>query len=284
MRQSFPDYIRLIFLILALHFFGQSANAQIYTSSVARGSGQAGRAAIVAGDVSFLNPAGLVHLRGRSFLFSRSQNSFAAALTENSPDTIMPASMSYVKKLTENNRQESVLEEDMRVSLADFGFSKWAFGITPHYYQVRIDEDVHWQQTNMDAGMLFALNDNWGMGIVAYDFLKENPNLPEEYRFKTKTGVGINYIFKTLTRFRFDVLSQVNNNFNNPNHMFGYESYINKWIIARFGYRREELPDLDFGSLGLGLELPKFSLDYAFEAQTSGEKSNRHSIDLVLTF
>lgn len=267
-------------LLLVIFLFSSLAWGQIYNTSVSRATGKAGRAAVDPGEVSLMNPATLVHLKDRSLMYSQGEDVFAVALAENSFDVVMPASLAYVRK---QNKSTEVLMEDARVTLADHWYSGWSFGLTGHQYKVRV-VDENFQQTNVDAGLMYTPTSRLGLALMVHDGLPDNIDIPEAYRLRSRTGIGANYLYGTSVRFRVDALSAINNNFNYPTTMVGYEAYLNRWLVFRLGYRHEQLPVIEYASVGAGLDLPRFDINYAYEGEVKESQNHTHSIDLTVTF
>jgi hypothetical protein len=270
---------RGLFFILIL--FSQISFAQIYNSSIVSATAGSGRAAVDVGDPSFLNPATLVHLRGRTFLLSAAKDEFAVATSENNPDTIFPAALSYVQRKFDGAGDPVM--HDIRLTLAEKMGVKWGFGMTPHYYQLRYNEEV-FNQTNADVGLIYTPNQNWGLGFVAYDVGGPKEEMPEALRLQKRTGLGANYLYGKIMRFRLDTLSAPNNNFSLLTTSGGYEIYFNEWVIGRLGYQDDRFNDTRSASLGFGLDLPKFDVNYAFVSELPRNENERHSIDLTLSF
>lgn len=267
--------------VLFLSLISVSAGAQIYNSSVVAATGGTGRASVDIGEASFINPATLVHLRGTHILLSQTKSDVAASISENTPDIIFPASLAYVQKKLDGAKNPVL--HDMRLTLAEKMGTKWGFGFTAHYYQVREDEDA-FQQTNGDVGIVYTPTPSWGLALVSYDVAGSREDLPLAYRLTSKTGGGLNYLYGDKMRFRLDALSAPNNNFSKMTTMVGYEIYLNKWVLARLGHQEDRFNEARYGSLGIGLDLPRFDLNYAFVSELPRNESERHSIDLAISF
>jgi hypothetical protein len=273
--------MKLLISFLMVYFSSSLATAQIYNSSVTQGTAGTGRAAIDVGNGSFINPATLVHLRGNQILLSQSKNEFAASISENSREIIFPGALGYVQRKFDVPGEPVM--HDIRLTLAEAITGKLTFGLTAHYYQLRQD-DTHFQQINGDYGLLYTPSPVLGLALVGYDILGEKEELPQAYRLSPKVGLGFNWLYNQTMRLRGDIISAPNNNFNKLTRMLGYEVYLNKWILARLGYQEDAVNEANYGSLGFGLDLPRFDINYAFFSELPRNEYERHSIDLALTF
>lgn len=275
MKRSLASFI-------AVYFITNVAAAQIYNSSITAGTAGSGRAAIDAGEPAFMNPATLVHLRGSHLVLSQGRHELAASISENDPDSLFPASLAYLQK--KYDLPGGPAASDIRLTLAHRITRFIGIGVTGHYYQVRTGKDELFHQSNADLGMIYTPNPQWGGAIVAYDVAGEDPEMPEIFQLRKKTGLGFNWLMVETMRFRVDVVSAPNNNFTLPATMLGYETFFNKWVIGRLGYQEDRFLEARYGSLGLGLALPKFALNYAFLSVLPRNEDERHSIDLTISF
>lgn len=248
--------------------------AQVYSGSVSASTGGAGRAAVVAGDSGFLNPATLPYLRGYYFYSMMGSKEFAVGLSDNTPESIIPAAFSYYQR-------DSL--KDFKLSFADYIGRKWTIGASAHYYQVNQDEKSL-THINADLALAYAVMPRLGFGLIFYNVTGETKNFPDAYKVYPQIGLGTNYIFRDFFRLRADVLSDNNNNFSHPISMFGLESYINKWMLARFGYRDENSTRKQFATAGIGFDLPRFKLNYGYEGEVNDSSISRHSVDLAVPF
>ena len=273
--------MKLLFAFISTYFISSLAFAQIYNSSVTSATAGSGRAATDIGEASFLNPATLVHQPNRQILISEAKDELAIALSENSKDVIFPGSLGYVQRKL-NSPLDAVMH-DMRVTLAENIARNISFGLTGHYYQVTDSNDLY-KQINIDMGLLYNPRPDWGLAVVAYDMVGGREEMPVAYRLTQKTGVGANWLYRQTMRVRLDAVSAPNNNFSKMTGMLGFENYYNRWIVGRVGYQDDTLTEKKSASLGFGVDLPKFSINYAFLSELPRNANERHSIDLGIKF
>lgn len=256
--------------------------AQIYTGAVSAASGGTGRASVEAGSASFLNPAMMVHQKGQQIYTAKSQEEFAIGLTENSEDSPLPTSISYWQKNLDAGALEGTYKlQDLRLSFAEFVKAFWAVGITAHVYQAQ-SEDKTWNQGNLDFGVMVTPVPEVGLAVVFYDLGQGNPEIPEKLRLSPKIGLGFNHLYRDYFRSRVDLVSGPDQNFRRATVMVGFESYLNRWVLARFGMSSNTYLNQDLSSLGFGLDFPNFRLNYAYQFVMNNSKDQRHAIDIVI--
>lgn len=275
--------MKLLIAFVTTYFISSIAFAQIYNSSVTSATAGSGRAAADVGEASFLNPATLVHQPNRQMLISQSKGELAIALSENSRENYFPGSLAYVQRKLDSPLDPVM--HDMRLTLAEkfSEDSNLAFGFTAHYYQV-VDKADRYKQTNGDWGFIYNPTIDWGLALVEYDVLGGSADMPEAYRLSAKTGVGANWLYHRTMRLRMDAVSAPNNNFSKMTGMLGFENYYNRWIVGRVGVQDDKFTGKQSASLGLGLDLPRFALNYAFFSELPRNANERHSIDLGIKF
>lgn len=251
------------------------ASAQVYNSSISAATGGTGRAAVEAGDATFLNPATLVHLRGHYLFSSFSKDDLAIALSDNSQDSFLPSSLGYVQKKSLTT-QGDLEQQDLTLSLAEFVMDKWAFGITGHYLEQKLPLSSY-RQTNADLGMIYTPESHLGWALVVYNVFGEKSDIPENIRAKMSVAAGFNYIYRSMVRFRLDASSE-------SIWMGGVETYVNRFFITRLGYQNDTDDRRELITAGLGFKGPRFALNYAYQGNSQISGDYRHSVDLEIPF
>lgn len=270
-------------VLLSLYFISSFAQAQSFSSAATAGSGGAGRAGVDAGDVNYLNPAALVHLKGRYLYSTASKEDLSVGLSETSREVVVPASLSYYQNNFENLAHQSVHIQDTRLSLADFMFEKASIGLTGIMNSSRLNE-ASYRQTNGNVGFFYTPTENFGLSYVFYNVFAEDSQVPEAIRLRSQMAAATNYVFRKFLRFRADVLSAANNDYGHSTYMAGIETFMNEFIMVRFGYATDTLVGRDLVTEGIGFRGPVFSVNYAHQGAVRGSDFDRHSIDLSISF
>ncbi len=250
--------------------------AQVYNSSASVAAGGTGRAAVEPGDASFLNPATMAHLGGRFLFTSFADKEFAAFLSDNTKDSTVPAAAAYVQKTSMTKTLGELNEHDIGLSFGERFLDKWAVGLTGHYLEQSLDKSSY-NTVSGDLGVLYTPMPDMGLGLIVYNVFGENQNAPEELRHKTKVGGGFNYVYKGMARFRVDGDSE-------GYAGLGLETFINRFIVFRFGYSDDFDDPRPLVSAGAGFSGPRFRLNYAYFGNTQKSSDYRHSIDLIIPF
>lgn len=270
-------------VLLSLYFISSLAHAQSFSSAATDGVAGAGRAAVEAGDVNYLNPAGLVHLKGRYFYATGAKDDLSLSLTESSRDVVVPASLSYLQRKTTDSAGGDVKWQDTRLSLADFVIEKISMGITGTMASTTY-KNAKFNQTNGNIGFFYTPTDSFGLGYVFYNIFGGKDSIPQEIRQEEQMAVGLNYIYHSFIRCRFDILSADNNNYGKPAYLTGFETLLNEWLVARLGYKNDILASQELLTEGISFYGPVFSLSYAHQGSIKGANFDRHSIDLSFSF
>jgi hypothetical protein len=275
--------LMLIFLVVGL--LVNRSEAQLYSGAVSAAAGGTGRASVEPGVAGFLNPAMMVHQKGDQLYTSKADDVFVLALTQNSEGAAIPTSIGFwekdIREGLVGDRAHKV--RDFRVSFAEFVRPSWALGATGHYFQVQNSEET-WSQTNVDLGILVTPVPEVGLALVLYNLGAGNPEIPEALRIHRTIGLGFNHLYRDYFRSRVDFISGPEQDFHRATIMIGFESYLNRWVLARFGLSSNTYLNQDVSSLGLGLDLPHFRLNYAFQFVAYNSSEQSHSIDLVIPF
>ncbi|MBK9324554.1 MAG: hypothetical protein IPM97_16690 [Bdellovibrionaceae bacterium] len=270
-------------VLLCLYFISSWSYAQTYSSASSGAVAGAGRAAVEASDVNYLNPAALVHAKGRYIYSSWSREDLSVGLSETGRDVVLPASFSYFVSNSKNNSDQDVQVQEFRLSVADFIFDRLAIGLTGNDNTSKIN-GVKYNQTNANIGLFFTPTDRLGVAWVFYNTFEPRSNIPEDLRLRPQMAFGVNTIYQNILRARFDVLSSADNNFGKAIYMGGFETLWNEWMTLRLGYKNDIKAEQELFTQGLGFNGPVFAMNYSHQGNIKGKDFDRHSIDLLISF
>lgn len=272
-------------VFLFIYLTSSVVSAQVFNYSASVGTGYAGRAAVEGGDSIYLNPATLPHFRGRHLMAAGVKDEMAFSLSDNTEESAIPGAIGYVQKKFDFGGFKAK-QTDMALALAAFLTPKLTFGILGHYFENKIEDGqgTSYRQNNLDLGFAYILNGNFGLGAAMYNVLGEKKNMPEELSLKPSAAMGMNYIYREIVRYRFDVASAENYNFGKPEIMAGMEAFFAEFFVWRVGFRHQSLISRNATGVGLGFNGPRFAINYAYEGNTKESSDYRHSIDLHLPF
>ncbi|MCX7978416.1 MAG: hypothetical protein N2578_05375 [Bdellovibrionaceae bacterium] len=177
----------------------------------------------------------------------------------------------------------SVEVSDLRISLADFVRDRLAIGFSLHQYSYS-DPSARLTQNNFDLGLTFTPTPELGVALVGTNLAGEKESLPSDIRPTPRLSVGLNYIYRGFLRLRMDAETGRRMSTANPIIGLGYEAYINPFILFRFGHQSDNEQRAEFRSLGLGFDLPRFSMNYAYRSEVGGARKVSHLVDLAVPF
>ncbi len=282
------DFKNNLLFIFALSILPAMSFA--YMGSVNSATGGAGSAAIEASEAPYGNPAAMGFLKGYYFTAgfgSKTQRTvgsaqdIAVSLSDNMKDTVVPTSLSYVQTTTKPEIGDEVLEREFHLGMGNMLAPGLGFGLGINYNDDRFMND-RLTQTNIDSGFLYAPTRDIGASILMENLLPLNKDVPEAYRMRQTTTLGASFNYKKFVRFKTDLITGSNNNFGKPTLAAGMESYLNRWMILRWGLQKNNEKAANVYSGGLGFIGPKFALHYAYQNSPQDESLTRHSVDMAV--
>ncbi len=262
--------------------------AQHKFGPVSTGTAQSGRAAVVPGETSLLNPAGIVHLRGHYLTLSGMQANppsgpktevYDVSISENEVDSVVPASLYYSQGNYSDPDRGDIAEKYFHLAFSNMLFDRFSVGFGLHHLEQRLLEQGY-NQNNLDIGTLLIPFDDFGVGIVFYNFISTDAVVPETLHEKSYQALAMNYVFQEFLRARLDFVAKGSQ----LGTSFGIESFINKFIAVRLGYGQNVEDRSVVVGAGLGFKGPRFSLDYGYQNLAGLQKGATHMVDIVLSF
>lgn len=266
--------------------------AQYYNSAVSSAMGGAGRAAASPADVSYLNPAGIVHIKdfymGLHYFDQRDSNGnigflYGIMFVDATSDAAIPGAFSYAKRRYADSRGV-VSEQHYQFSVSGLVVPGVSVGANFARQVQQIDDGNSYADHNYSVGMLWVPDKNFALAMVGYDLART-----EQLRMTPKISIGSHYIYKDLLRLRLDFLKQIEGNPENAwLSMAGFEVPAWEDFFLRAGGRWDDLQRKQYLTLGLGWDGPRLGFDYAAQILRNGagqDKSEQlHYIDFKLFF
>lgn len=253
-------------------------------SAASSATAGAGRAAVEAADIHSLNPAMLVHQASRDFHTGFAKNSWVVGITDNARDSLVPAGLSFARsRIIPTAGAEPIQLEDLTLSLGGGLGRNFSLGVTGHQKEARLLQQ-RWSQNNLDVGFAWVPKRNLGLALVAYDVLGEDEAAPAFFRSAPTSALGVNYLYGDFVRLRMDMVSEANHSFHRPSVLAGYESQLNQFFLVRLGYGFLNSESRDVATGGIGFDLPRFRLNYAFQVPAKGGGETWHTVDLGIPF
>lgn len=252
--------------------------------TVSRGAGNTGVASVEAGDMIYLNPALIAHLRGFHFdvdynrmkteANDKVQTQWGVTLLENTDLSLFPSSFAY--------RSSRDLKET-RLAVGNFIMQTFTMGIGLNYQHLILD-DKHYYQTGFDLGFVYTATDHLGLGVAFYNAGFQGKNIPAAVKLSPAASLGLNYIYEQFVRFRAEALFRDDED--EPVGKFGLESFLSSWVALRLGYMSDSnvKPQQNIYTAGIGFLGPRFHINYAYQVDSKESSNNTHSIDFNLPF
>lgn len=283
-----PSLIKFV-MGAAVLIFGSSALASTpFYGSTSQAMGGAGRAAVVASEVSLLNPASFAFVRGYNIAsnyrdFSTQDGGATRNVlfhaSENETGAMFPLAITYLKTRDINNDAYGVREE-YHLSSAQMVLKNLAFGIDGARYSYVPENGSRDYEWDVKVGFLYVPHKDWGLGLVFTNIL--STDLPF---LKRSVEFGVNYLFDGFFRFALDYTHQIEDNPTNEGIvMVGIEHTFIKQIPFRVGYRIDGPNSENYWTLGLAWDGPRLGLGYTYEKNVSENEEYGHSVDLRIYF
>lgn len=272
-----------ILLASALFIFSLSTLAvPLQPGSVSTATGGSGRGTTEPIDGVLLNPAMVGLLSSQFFSANYTNQQWGLTISDNGKEALFPAALSFVRSDVDGFKTQQV-----GVSVGYVFKKMFALGANLsllEYSSNSLNEDQKYRQTVGDVGLMFSPETAYGIGLVAHKVASSSTDLDESLQKQQTIGLGIQYTFQSFIRFRFDVESGPKNKTERLVYMGGMETYMNDWVIFRFGYQNNNVVSKNYSTVGLGFAGPQFGLHYAYISNVANNQDDQHSIDLGIPF
>ncbi len=266
--------------------------AQIFTPTIASGTGGAGRAAIDGGESAFMNPASTAHLRNYfvGLHYNRADHPsegdysrYALQIGDGTDGNLIRGAATYYKNSIEFRGGGSRTDQDFQIGVAGFAASSFAMGLSAHYLQ-QSGQGRDDTQINSNFGVIWTPAERFGLAFVAYDFAPVSPDVYPGRRLNLSMALGAQYVVSEFFRVRADLVRpdrQVWSEYR-QNVQVGLESLFANMFVFRAGYGAMEVDNQSVVTASLGYKGPRLSLDYSFQKDIRSEGNVRHFVDLWL--
>jgi len=273
-----------LFLTMAAFLFSLSALATppINSGSVSTATGGSGRGTTEPIDGVLLNPAMIGLLSSKILSATYTNQQWGVTIADNGKEALFPAALAFVRTDVEGFKTQQV-----SVGLSYVFKKMFAIGTNLsllEYSSEAINRDEKYRQSVADIGLMFSPGAEFGVGLVANKVASSTTDLDETLQKQQTLGLGFQYTYLSFVRFRFDIESGPKNKTERLVYMGGVETYMNDWMILRFGYQNNNVVSKNYSTVGLGFAGPQFSLHYAYISNVANNRDDQHSIDLGIPF
>lgn len=252
------------------------------TGSVSTATGGTGRGTPEAIDGVPLNP-GMVGLLPTKFLSANYTNEqWGITISDNGREALFPAALSFTRSDVNNFKTQ-------QVSLAVAYAYKKLFGVGANVSLLEYEGSglivgQKYRQSVGDIGFLYSPMTEFGVGLVFNKVASSKSDVPETLQKQKTMGLGGQFTYQNFIRFRFDMESGVDYKTERLTYMGGIETFMNDWVVFRFGYQNNNVITKNYSTVGLGFSGPQFGLHYAYISNVANNEDDQHSIDLGIPF
>lgn len=284
----------ILFFTASLCGMYSSSVLSYYQSAITTATAGAGYSAVEASDSAFLNPATIPFLKGYFFAvsgygsrnnqFSADEDGLAVSLIDNMTTTVFPTALSYIQTKQElENNSGDLFHKIYRLSLGNFVGQQFTLGASLFHQQSKFNEES-WHQTDLNLAGLWSPNEMLGISLIAENVFAGSKDLLEERRLQKRSILATSFNYRKFARFKLDLATGPNNDFDAGEVRFGLESYMNPWIVIRVGVGRIFPAKTAIYSGGIGFAGPQFGIHYGYQAGQESADFIRHAVDLVVPF
>lgn len=266
-------------------FISHSFAAQIPNTSgaVSSATGGAGVAVVDVDDSIFMNPAVIPLFPRKEMSFSYSSERFSGNIVDNGTDALFPAAIGYEKY--SNDAFKSNVYHLVLAYAYESVVGNVSFGADFNLNDMKLTgNDTSYKQTRATAGFLWQPTKAFSFGITHKNIALNDTDLPDSIDHVTTTTAGFAYVYQSFAQLRFDMETVEKQPSDRYIYKIGLETYINDWIITRFGYRNDNILSMNFTTLGVGFAGPQFQLHYAYQTEAKSTVDPLHIIDLSVPF
>lgn len=283
----------IVVTIIVTHFLS-IAYAQNLTGPVAGALGGTGVAANDEGEQIFLNPATVAHAKNLSvgyfyqggYTGTQSRDEWwGVSVTDNSEDIYFAGSALYAVRRRTFEGGFAFDETRMEFSIASIVVKHLAIGGSLYRLERQPDGDKKYELWDFSLGALFNPDPNYAIGAVYKNLSKQSESIPALIELKDYFSIGGYTILMRQFRGRLDLGRQMQRNPDGKiDFSLGFESFIDAYLVFRFGYQDLALSDESYYSTGFGFIGPRLKIDYALRQNVDDSDGTMHSVDFRLPF
>jgi hypothetical protein len=280
--------INFMIKILFSFFFFLSTGLYAQTSqpsgAVSTATGGTGVGLIEMSESALINPATIPAYSNKQMSLSYSKDRFAVSLTDNGADALFPASLAY-EQTSNDIFKNKIYHLILAYSFNGVKEGTFSLGLdfSMHDFKI-ISTDLNYKQNKVTTGLFWQINSAASLGITYKNKALNDTDLPDTFDQATSINLGLAYVYQKFAQLRADVEKIENQNADRLIYKIGVETYLNEWIITRFGYRNDNMNSMNYATAGLGFVGPQFGLHYAYQVEAKNTVDPLHVVDLSVPF
>lgn len=271
-------------ILIFIYLFAFDLSSYAYTGAVSSATGGAGTGLVDLTESAFFNPATIPVYQRKQMAFSYSVNRFSVSLTDNGKEALFPASIAYEQTSNDLYKTKSYH------LMSGYAYQTKKLGIFSIGTDLSLNEfkwlnlDTKYKLNKVSIGGFWQLDTSFSAGLTYKNKTLNDTELPDQIDQANSLNFGLAYIYQGFAQFRFDVEKIENQNTEALIYKIGLETFLNDWIITRFGYRNDNIHSMNFTTAGLGFAGPQFGLHYAYEVESKNTVDPLHVVDLSVPF
>lgn len=284
--------MKILFLSISILIFSHPTYSQINnqlspvnyysngTGAVSSATGGAGVAVADLDDSALMNPASVPLYRQKEMSLSYSKDRFSGFIADNGKEAAFPAAIGY-EQYSNNFFKNKIYH----LILAYPVFQNLSAGIDLNLNETKLlNMDVTYRQTRVNLGLIWQPLKTFSFGLVHKNRALSDTDLADSIDHISITTLGMAYVYQSFAQIRFDIETVEKQPSDQFIYKLGLETYLNDWVITRFGYRNDNINAMNFTTAGLGFAGPQFGLHYAYQAEAKSLIDPIHIIDLTVPF
>ena len=283
-----PVFFNISLYFLILFYQLPNSQAQTFFGAGAEALGRAGRAANVALDAQFLNPAGLAFSKdsngGAAYQMgggttASPSSTYAFVITDNDPEKFASGGIGYVYRRA-SFPDHTVTDQDFSLDVASKIVPTISLGVQTHSLFRMNTIAPGFTKYNVSAGIMVLPKPFLAFSLVFYDMLND-----DDLQLIPITAIGTHIIIMDIMRIRLDVTQPQKVNPNNLGTLnAGMELDGGSGFLFRLGGDWDTYSAKTYWTAGISWEGPRLNVAYAFRNDVTTPGDNTQTFQAWLSF
>lgn len=276
-------------ITFSLLLFGLNSQATEMVGALSAGQGGTGRAAVEGSESLYLNPASLALMNKFYSSISYqsgftqkdvSRNTYSITFTDGTDSAFLPGALGY-RRHQISDRGVHYKENEFKAGVAYRLTERVSAGLGGSFLKAESQLGEGYNQTNLDAGLLFGLMPNWGLSINAENIIEAKKSLPLALQRRSQAALGTQYIFRTFITARYEAIVPLYAEIAQKiGHRVGLGVDLQNHFRLNLGFSNDDNTSQNWSSVGLAWMGPRLRLAYSFQDESRLGLGERHLVDL----
>ncbi len=210
---------------------------------------------------------------------------WALGVVDNSEDVYFPGAAHY-GKIRDTGRAPRPVDGEIWHAAGAYLFrDRLSLGFSAYRLNYTQKGDRAHTIWNGSLGAVFLVNELMSVAYVFDNVARQGSEVPVGLREDPKHSFGLFGKLGDLMTVRADVQREMELNEDNRwTYMLGFEVMQGDFVVARAGYRLDDLRNQRFVTGGFSFNGPRIKVNYAIEKNLEGTSGALHSVDLRVPF